>query len=281
MSRYANFKILAVTCLLLGIVFHVKSGETAQTHPGLRAGATAVEVGSKALRASAPIQLLPPIDPCLKKGFTDWQDLCVHGAGTTSHDQFIGYRIVIYRAKYQLTLQGIKRDGSVESVYQTPVGLGTYDSETPLGRFLINHVYCYPDLLYYTEDNRIVPAVYDGFLAPLIACDDEGNCGRYRGIGLHGFNAAAYPDPGAVAESEGPVSAGCIRVPNPCSFKSQLIRRVGVGPVKKNDRGSYHWLKRPVEVWIFEDEDFTILSILQSGLRGFMQIFSPPDYENE
>ncbi|GEM_PF-1898538 len=282
MNRYANLNVLAVTCLLVGMVFHVRFAEAGKTHPVLRVGPAAVGTAKEAARASSPIRLLPPRDPCLQRGFTDWHDLSVHAEETASDEQFVDYRIVIYRAGFQLILQGIRGDGSTEPVYQTSVGLGAYESRTPLGRFLINHVYCYPDLLFYTDDNQIVPAVYDGFLAPLIVCDDEGVCERYRGMGLHGFNAAAHPDPEAVvAESVGPVSAGCIRVPHPCEFKSELIGRVGIGPTKRNERGSYHWLKRPVEVWIFEDEGFSILSILQTGLRGLRQILAPTDDENE
>jgi hypothetical protein len=61
------------------------------------------------------------------------------------------------------------------------------------------------------------------------------------------------------------VSSGCIRIPNPCEFKTQLIRAVGIGPIRRNDRGCYHWLDKPVEVFIV-DQETTIVSLVRGGL---------------
>jgi hypothetical protein len=135
-----------------------------------------------------------------------------------------------------------------------------------LGAFLINHVYCYPDVVFFNPVHGPIPRLYRAFFAPILACDDTGRCDRYRDMGIHGFDASAFPEPDALRpEVEGHVSGGCIRLPDPCAFKKALTRAARLGPLKKNDRGSYHWLDRPIEVIIYDDK-ITILSLLERGI---------------
>jgi L,D-transpeptidase catalytic domain len=226
---------------------------------------------------SMPLSQSLPLDPCLPTEFGNWQEASLNAGQIFPLKRFKNIRIVIDREVFSLKLEGIANDGAAEVLYETRVALGVPDAPTPLGRFVINHVYCYPDVLFFTDAHEAVPDLYDGFLAPLQRCDSRGNCSRYRELGIHGFKASAYPNPDEIiTDPFGPVSGGCIRVPDPCRFKSALIRLVGIGPPKKNERGWYHWLERPVEVTIVEGgEEVTILSLLQGVLGGFLSPLMP------
>jgi hypothetical protein len=210
----------------------------------------------------------PPEDPCLPEGFREWQEVGVRATEDSDSERFVGARIIVDRGNFHLYVEGIRADGGVEEVYNTRVGLGDVDTPTPEGKFLINHLYCYPDVLFYGAHKEKIPGLYGGFFAPMLACDESGKCRRYRDLGIHGFDASAYPHPETIKTAAfGPASAGCIRVPDPCTFKKTLIKLVGVGPVKRNDRGCYHWLNRPVEVLVVED-DGIVMSILRGGIHA-------------
>ena len=223
-------------------------------------------------------QVLPPsVDPCLPPLYRDWRELGVDNRENGTGPRFAEIKIVIDRSLFLLTVQGINRDDTSEEIYRTQVGLGDPRSETPRGRYFINHVYCYPDVVFFDGISNPISEIYNGLFAPLLLCDGSGRCDRFRDLGIHGFHASAHPDPASIRpETEGPVSGGCIRVPDPCRFKLELVRLVGVGPLKKNERGSYHWLNKPVEVLITGDypssgDAITLLSILQGGLQHVQQ----------
>jgi hypothetical protein len=230
--------------------------------------------------------LEPPDDPCLPHLYKDWRELSLDNEENGSHHEFSEFRIHIDRSNFELTFAGIHRDGSVEEIYRTHVGLGDIASPTPEGRFLINHVYCYPDVVYFDPSGKPFMDVYEGFFAPLLLCDEEGRCERHRDLGLHGYHHQRSPDPQVTQTSTyGAISAGCIRLPDPCGFKASLIRSVGIGPMKRNDRGSYHWLNKPVEVVIDGeypggDDQPTLLSLIrdgaaqvQDGLKNVLNMF--------
>jgi hypothetical protein len=217
----------------------------------------------------------PPDDPCLPRLYKDWREL---GQDTNSVDLQNGFarvRIVINRAEFELVLEGIRKDESVEEIYRTPIALGDIDSPTPGGEFIINHVYCYPDVLFFPADADPIPGLYGGFFAPLLVCDRYGRCERFLDLGLHGFQASALPHHTRIrVATYGAVTAGCIRLPDPCKFKSLLVAAVGLGPLKKNKRGSYHWLNKPVHVLIIgsypgTEDQTTIASLVEQGLVRF------------
>jgi hypothetical protein len=232
--------------------------------------------------------IVPPDDPCLPQLFKDWQEFGADAHAESARSEFTRFRININRSTFQLSLEGVRRDESAQEIYLTPVALGELNSPTPAGHFLVNHIYCYPDVVFFDGASAAkVPNLYQGFFAPVLACDEAGHCERFRDLGIHGFDASAHPRRRTiVAATNGAVSGGCIRVPDPCRLKSELIRVVGVGPLKKNERGCYHWLKHPVEVVITGyypgEEPLTIVSILQggvrqvqSGLKGILDVFLP------
>ncbi len=228
--------------------------------------------------------VIPPNDPCLPGLYTDWQELSQEETKGNSK-RFHSVRIVITRSDFRLTLEGIRRDGRVEDVYNTSVGLGDYRTPTPEGRFFINHIYCYPDVLYFDPSSTRVQGLYNGFFAPVLACDSRGRCARYRDLGIHGYYKENVGRRVSHTQTYGAISAGCVRLPDPCKFKSELIRVVGIGPAKQNDRGTYHWLKRPVELIITDyearpEEDPTLTAMfqqsldqVQGGLRDLLSIF--------
>lgn len=224
----------------------------------------------------------PPSDPCLPPDVTDWRELTLRQKEQHLEGNYSAARIIIRRDTFELVLEGLRGDGTAEVVYTTTVGLGDAGSPTPTGTFILNHIYCYPDLILYDDRETKIPNVYKGLLAPLMFCDETGRCTRYHDLGLHGFEAAAHPNRDRIrAETVGPVSSGCIRVPDPCGFKTALIRLVGVGPVRKNERGCYHWLRRPVEVWIVDDE-VSLVSLVTGGLvhvgkglKSLFEMFAP------
>ncbi len=207
----------------------------------------------------------PPYDPCLPEAYGNWREFGVV-EGSLAEPRSAA-RIIIDRDNFRLYLERVLPDGSAEVVYQTEVALGQEETPTPEGQFLINHVYCYPDVLFFTPEHEKVATLYAGFMAPLLACDENGNCRRYRELAIHGFNAAAHPDSRHIRpETVGPVSNGCVRLPDPCAFKRHLIRLAGVGPPGRDERGSYHWLSTPVDVWVVSNQS-TAGSLVEQGLR--------------
>lgn len=235
---------------------------------------------------SAPSPTEPPDDPCLPPLYKDWREMSLHNQENVSYHGFAGFRIHIDRSNFEMTFEGIHRDDSVEEIYRTHVGLGDTESPTPEGKFLINHVYCYPDVVLFDESGSPVPAVYDGFFAPILLCDEQGRCERHRELGMHGFHHPGAADLQVTSvNTYGAISSGCIRLPDPCKFKASLIRLVGIGPMKRNDRGSYHWLNKPVEVIIDGaypggEQELTLLSLIregaaqvQGGLKSVLDIF--------
>ncbi len=219
---------------------------------------------------AAPLEA--PDDPCLPPLYKDWQEMSLNNQDEARRHGFAAFRIHIDRSNFELTFEGIHPDESVEEIYRTFVGLGDISSPTPEGRFLINHVYCYPDVVLFGVSGEHIPHVYGGFFAPLLLCNEQGKCERYHELGLHGFTPGRDPAPHVtLANAYGAISAGCIRLPDPCKFKSTLIKLVGIGPLKHNDRGSYHWLDKPVEVVIDGDypdtgEQLDLTSMIQDGL---------------
>ncbi|MGB6065285.1 MAG: hypothetical protein WBG50_10780 [Desulfomonilaceae bacterium] len=219
---------------------------------------------------AAPLEA--PDDPCLPPLYKDWQEMSLDNQEDTPNTGFIAFRIHIDRSNFELTFEGIHGDESAEEIYRTFVGLGDISSPTPEGRFLINHVYCYPDVVLFGASGERIPHVYGGFFAPILLCDRQGKCERFHELGLHGFTPGTDRQPQVtLANTYGAISAGCIRLPDPCKFKSTLIRLVGIGPLKHNDRGSYHWLNKPVEVVIDGDypgtgEQLNLTSVIQDGL---------------
>ena len=208
----------------------------------------------------------PPEDPCLPPRFLNWREKWFTESSVSRDSRFTEARIIIDRAACRLILQGIRPDTSVQDIYSTPVAMGDFETPTPVGLFFINHVYCYSDVLFFDVNQKPIRNLYNGFFAPLLACDEGGNCRRFRDLGIHGFDAQVFPNPQLVnPETEGFASHGCIRLPNPCAFKAALIDAVGVGRLRRNERGSYHWLSKPVEVWIVDDET-TLLSLMEDGL---------------
>jgi len=214
-----------------------------------------------------------PDDPCLPALYKDWLEfsLATHENGSKAAIENI--RVLINRSNYYLSLEVVEKGRAPRECYRTTVALGDPSSPTPSGRFVINHIYCYPDVLFFDSASEKVSELYNGFFAPLLLCEEYGGrCSRYNDLGIHGFRGSAHPNFSAIRpDTYGAVSGGCIRLPDPCSFKHELIRAVGVGPVKKNDRGSYHWLRRPVEVLIEGNypgaaEDITIVDIVQKSL---------------
>jgi hypothetical protein len=224
-------------------------------------------IETPAHRTDVPIA---PEDPCLPALYTNWQEFGQDDQ-TGFRSEFIGLRIFIDRLNFELVVDGIRKDDSVEEIYRTHVALGEMNSPTPGGRFVINHIYCYPDVVYFDAQGERVPGLYNGFFAPLLLCDEHGRCQRFRELGLHGFQASAIPIGRHISPATfGAVSAGCIRVPDPCKLKRVLIQAVGVGALKQNDRGCYHWLKKPIEVVIGDRypgmDEPNLVSIFEQGL---------------
>jgi len=233
----------------------------------------------------APGTLLPPEDPCLSQFYGDWYDYNRQARGG---DVSIAKhaRIVIDRSMFNLQIEQCQPGSFMEEIYSTPVALGDLRSPTPEGTFIINHVYCYPDVLFFSSSQEAIPNLYNGFFAPLLECDVKGNCRRLNDLGIHGFTPEARPDSSIRPETFGAVSAGCVRLPDPCTFKRHLLRRVELGPLRRNDRGSYHWLKRPLEVIIVNgysriDPTAGFLDSLASGLgkigAKLQEIFRPSE----
>jgi hypothetical protein len=229
-----------------------------------------------------------PDDPCLPSLYKDWHELSQEAKTEGQGRGFGQFRIVLDRSRFTLSFEGLRQDGSAQVLYQSPCGLGDVETPTPEGQFVINHVYCYPDVVFFGNSGERVPQLYNGFFAPVLLCDEQGRCDRFRELGIHGFTASAHPQPTEVRrETCGAVSSGCIRVPDPCKLKAELIRTVGIGPLKTNDRGTYHWLDKPVAVIIHGQypgatDPMTVASILkqglsqvQQGLKSLLGVFGP------
>ncbi len=229
-----------------------------------------------------------PYDPCLPGLYRDWREYSQDQEDFRNTNDIEEARILIDRARFQVRLEALFKNGSTVEFYRGAVALGAFKSPTPKGRFIINHIYCYPDVVFYASDSKPIPHLYKGFFAPLLICNGSGHCERYHDLGIHGFQISAYPHPKNLQPGLiGPVSGGCIRIADPCALKKYLVKLVGVGTPRQNERGSYHWLNKNVEVIIFDeetepDEVLTIAKILEggisslgSGLRGIIDMFQP------
>lgn len=233
----------------------------------------------------SPAVVEAPNDPCLPGLYTNWQEFSQDNSDGGPRPEFKALRIYIDRLNFQLVLEGLLKDDSVEEIYRTHVALGDVGSPTPEGRYVVNHIYCYPDVVFFDANAERVPGLYNGFFAPLLICDEQGKCQRFRELGMHGFQASAIPAGRHISPATvGAVSAGCIRLPDPCKFKKALMKAAGLGGLKYNDRGAYHWLKRPVEVVIndgYPDADDTNLASIiergvtqvQEGLKSLFDVF--------
>lgn len=200
--------------------------------------------------APAPDEALEtPYDLCLPPLFRDWQEFSrFRREASIQADSRV--RVVIDRTMFSLVLEEIDVENTPHVMYQTEVALGNLRSPTPEGSFIINHIYCYPDVVFFTSTHERVSNLYNGFFAPLLRCDASGRCDRFNDLGIHGFYPDARPDQRISPDTFGAVSGGCIRLPDPCAFKRSLILTSSLGPRKINERGSYHWLKKPIEVLI-------------------------------
>jgi len=225
--------------------------------------------------------VIPPNDPCLPVLYNDWQELSKEEQGGRRR-AYAAFRIFINRTNLMLTFEGLRRDNMFEEIYSTHVGLGEINSPTPEGTYIINHIYCYPDVLYFDPSSEKIPGLYNGFFAPLLVCDKRGRCARHRDLGIHGYNKGNTSRRVSL-QNYGYSSAGCVRVPDPCKLKSELIRYVGIGTIKQNERGSYHWLSKPITVVISDTypdglEETTLASIFQESLNqvqgGIKELFS-------
>ncbi len=233
-------------------------------------------------------QITPPYDPCLPGLYRDWREFSVDQIELRKKHGIVGAKIEIDRRRYQLRLLALMVDGSTRETYRGNVAVGADRSPTPKGSFSINHIYCYPDVIFFASQSQPLANLYRGLFIPLQICDGFGRCERYNELGLHGFELSAHPNPETIQPGVfGPTSAGCVRIADPCAFKRHLISLVGVGKALKNDRGSYHWLNKNVDVEIFDqeselEETVTLAKILEEGitsiglgLRSVMNIFGP------
>jgi len=228
----------------------------------------------------------PPDDPCLPPLYKHWGEFSLDHKDRDS-ERCSNLKIVIDRSAFRLTIECERTDGTPDEVYESEVGLGDPNSPTPAGRFLINHIYCYPDVVFFRSKNERIPSLYNGFFAPLLLCETGGRCRRYNELGIHGFQASAHPHASSInRETIGAVSAGCIRIPDPCRLKHTLISKVGVGDLHKDDRGFYYWLQHPVPVEIIGEypgqEEYSnlvnlfekSLNQVQEGMRSLLDLFS-------
>lgn len=221
-----------------------------------------------------------PDDPCLPSLYTNWGEFSDEMEDYRRSNRIIGARISIDPSNYQIFLEAILENGSTKEIIRQNAAVGDRKTPTPQGFFFINHIYCYPDVLFFGEDSTPVRGLYGGFFAPLLLCDEKRNCKRFNNLGIHGFQAAYHPNQAAIVPSTfGPVSAGCVRLSDPCAFKMELIRIVGLGSLRKNDRGYYHWLKMPVQVvvrgnGIIDADQTTIVSMLENSMATVGEEFS-------
>ncbi len=216
-----------------------------------------------------------PNDPCLPKGSQDWKEAFQSGIYRQDPGGYIDLRLVIDRASYTMVFQGLKANGHIEELYRSQVGLGTHEAMTPVGLFYINHVYCYPGVIYFTDSGDSIKDLYAALFAPLLKCDSNGDCFRYEQLGIHGLNPNLLPsgDQG-VFQLYGPVSEGCVRIPDPCGFKRTLIHFAGIGPIKRNDRGYYHWLNKPVRVEVVDEIGWSVFTSVVSAIGRLFEVQS-------
>lgn len=210
-------------------------------------------------------------DPCLPPLYSDWGEFSVDHNDYRRSRGIVGARIVIDIDRFTMTLEAVYRNGETGHVLSQDVAVGDEKSPTPEGSFLVNHVYCYPDVLFFGDHSSPVQGLYNGFFAPLLICDDQQRCKRFKELGLHGFQGKFHPNLTSVnQETFGAVSGGCIRISDPCSFKRELLKLVGTGPLRKNDRGSYHWLNKTVMVTIkgakYDEQEKTLASMIEESI---------------
>ena len=219
-------------------------------------------------------------DPCLPALYKDWSEFSIDMEDYRRSNQIVGATISIDPRNYQIRLEAILSNGGKKEIVRQNVAVGDPKTPTPDGFFIINHIYCYPDVLFFPENSKPIKGLYRAFFAPLHLCDQGRNCRRFNHLGLHGFHAAYHPNSGSINQQTfGAVSAGCVRISDPCSFKMELIRVIGIGSLRKNDRGCYHWLKKPVQVVVREEEihhdnQTTIASILEESISTLGLEFS-------
>lgn len=210
-------------------------------------------------------------DPCLPRLYKDWEEFSVDHEEYRRSNRIIAARIVVDTVKFSLTLEAILPGSEIKPVITQNVGVGDIRTPTPEGSFIINHIYCYPDVMFFGDNAKPVSGLYNGFFAPLLVCDEHNNCARHKSMGIHGFEGIFHPGHVSITPGTyGAISGGCVRISNPCSLKIELMRIVGVGPIRKNDRGCYHWLKKPVQVVVngkdLENEQPTIVSLIEESI---------------
>lgn len=269
-ARISVVALMLVACWVSALLARNESPSVGANQPVPVESTTAVNPAKDAPPDTMPSSELethsPPYDPCLPSVYRDWREPAREDSETPPKEEYSEFRILIHRGLFRLTLEGLRPDGQYTELYSSDVGVGAPRTPTPLGAFIINHVYCYPDVALFHPEHGPIRRIYRDFFAPILACDEAGRCERFRDMGIHGFDATAFPLPGAITPgAEGFVSGGCVRLPDPCAFKKALTRAVRLGPLKKNERGSYHWLAHPIEVIIYDDK-VTILSLLEEGI---------------
>jgi hypothetical protein len=216
-----------------------------------------------------------PNDPCLPALYKDWQEFANDVPEDGHRVRWPHVRIVIDRSSFTLALEGYAKKGEIHQLYRTTVALGDMDSPTPDGEFWINHIYAYPDVVFFpAAPQPPIAGLYNGFFAPLLTCDDRGRCQRHNDLGIHGYYPQASPQTASLRPiTYGAASRGCIRLPDPCAFKAALIRSVGIGRLHINDRGAYHWLNKPVPVisaGYYPGTEFpTLVTIVEQGFQQF------------
>lgn len=220
--------------------------------------------------------LRPPHDLCLPARFNDWKEAAQYDFIRSETAKYVDLRIMIDRASYTMVFQGLTPEGEIEELYRSPVGLGRYNAMTPVGLFHINHIYCYPDVKYFTDDGSEIDNLYNGLFAPLLICDSQGVCSRYEQLGLHGLNPELLPGADLeIVQRYGPVSEGCVRLPDPCGFKREIISHAGIGPLMQNQRGHYHWLRRSVSVEVVDEVGWSLFSSVLGAIGGLLDSGEP------
>ncbi len=288
-TTVASFSLAgSITGYSKGISGDLRPSETTDDYQKANTDKGADQLDALSIDSGPSDKSQAPYDPCQPGLYRDWLEFSIDQDEFRKTNNIIGARILIDRARFEIRIEALLKDGTTREFYSGAVALGAFKSPTPNGHFIINHVFCYPDVIFFASESQPIPNLYRGFFAPLQICDEYGHCERYHDLGIHGFQISAHPHPETLQSGlYGPVSGGCVRVADPCALKRHLIRLVGVGKLRKNDRGSYHWLNKNVEVMIFDeesgpDETLTIAKILEdgltslgSGLRSVMNVFQP------
>ncbi|MFH0957263.1 MAG: L,D-transpeptidase [Pseudomonadota bacterium] len=272
----------------IGMSHQVASERTNEYESRKNLNPDPMDMGDFSIEREPVEQRLAPYDTCLPGLYRDWREFSVDQIEFRKKHGILGARILIDRTRYQIRILALMVDGSTKETYRGDVAVGAAKSPTPRGSFIINHIYCYPDVIFFASESQPLANLYRGLFVPLQICDGFGRCQRYNELGLHGFELSAHPSPETIQPGVfGANSAGCVRIADPCSFKRHLITLAGVGKVLKNDRGSYHWLNKNVDVEIFDQEPeltetITLAKILEEGLtsvvsgfRNVINIFGP------